>query len=88
MSLTSGQEEALSAFRAWLEGDGDGQPFVLSGYAGTGKTFLSARFLELSDAAGLCWTVAAPTHKAVGVLRQQLETQGLRPTWYLSLIHI
>ena len=87
MSLTSGQEEALSAFRAWLEGDGDGQPFVLSGYAGTGKTFLSARFLELSDAAGLCWTVAAPTHKAVGVLRQQLETQGLRPTWYPSTIH-
>ena len=60
---------------------------MLSGYAGTGKTFLSARFLQLADAAHLCWTVAAPTHKAVGVLRQQLEDQGLRPTWYPSTIH-
>jgi exodeoxyribonuclease-5 len=60
---------------------------VLSGFAGTGKTFLSARFLQLADSAGLCWTVAAPTHKAVGVLRNQLESQGLRPTWYPSTIH-
>ena len=54
---------------------------MLSGYAGTGKTFLSARFLQLADAAHLCWTVAAPTHKAVGLLRQQLEDQSLPPTW-------
>jgi exodeoxyribonuclease-5 len=60
---------------------------VLSGYAGTGKTFLSVRFLAIANAAGFCWTVAAPTHKAVGVLRAALETQGLRPTWYPSTIH-
>lgn len=60
---------------------------MLSGYAGTGKTFLSMRFLALAEAKGLCWTVAAPTHKAVGVLRGYLEAAGLRPTWYPSTIH-
>ena len=60
---------------------------MLSGYAGTGKTFLSMQFLALAEAGGLCWTVAAPTHKAVGVLRVYLERTGLRPTWYPSTIH-
>jgi len=60
---------------------------VLSGYAGTGKTFLSMRFLALAEGRGLCWTVAAPTHKAVGVLRGYLERAALRPTWYPSTIH-
>ena len=46
---------------------------MLRGYAGTGKTFLSARLLEHVERSGLCWTVVAPTHKAVGVLRRQLE---------------
>ena len=85
--LTSQQTIALEAFTAWLNEPAAGQPFVLSGYAGTGKTFLSVRFLALADKAGLCWTVAAPTHKAVGVLRSALENQALRPTWYPSTIH-
>ena len=58
----------------------DGTPFVLSGYAGTGKTFLSMRFLAKVEATGLCWTVVAPTHKAVGVLRSHLAGAGLSPT--------
>ena len=60
---------------------------MLRGYAGTGKTFLSARLLEHVERSGLCWTVVAPTHKAVGVLRRQLELAGLHPTWYPSTIH-
>jgi exodeoxyribonuclease V len=60
---------------------------VLSGYAGTGKTFLSSRLLGQVEAAGLCWTVVAPTHKAVGVLRRQLASVGLTPTWHPSTIH-
>jgi exodeoxyribonuclease-5 len=70
-----------------LEGPIDGQPFVLSGYAGTGKTYLSVHFLRLAEAAGLCWTVVAPTHKAVAVLRAELEREGLRPSWFPSTIH-
>jgi exodeoxyribonuclease-5 len=86
-SLTVDQRAAEGAFAAWLEAPVDGTPFVLSGFAGTGKTFLSARLLERVERSGLCWTVVAPTHKAVGVLRRQLELAGLQPTWYPSTIH-
>ncbi|CAK6699090.1 ATP-dependent helicase [Synechococcus sp. CCY9201] len=85
--LTADQHQALTAFATWLEAPADGTPFVLQGFAGTGKTFLSMRFLALAEAACLCWTVVAPTHKAVGVLRHHLQRQGLQPTWYPSTIH-
>ncbi|MEB3256652.1 MAG: ATP-dependent helicase [Synechococcaceae cyanobacterium] len=87
LPLTADQQAAETAFLAWLEGPADGTPFVLSGYAGSGKTFLSARLLAHVERSGLCWTVVAPTHKAVGVLRRQLELAGLQPTWYPSTIH-
>jgi exodeoxyribonuclease-5 len=87
LSLTPDQQAAQQAFDTWLEQSEQGLPFVLSGFAGTGKTFLSMHFLARAEAAGLCWTVAAPTHKAVGVLRGYLEAAGLRPTWYPSTIH-
>lgn len=85
--LTADQRQACEAFAHWLASRDDRQPFVLSGFAGTGKTFLSMRFLAQAEAAGLCWTVVAPTHKAVGVLRRHLELAGLSPTWYPSTIH-
>jgi len=85
--LTVDQRAAAEAFAAWLQGSSDGTPFVLSGFAGSGKTFLSMRLLRMVEATGLCWTVVAPTHKAVGVLRQALSVEGLQPTWYPSTIH-
>ncbi|MEX0589011.1 MAG: AAA family ATPase [Cyanobium sp.] len=85
--LTANQQDAAAAFADWLAGPADGTPFVLSGYAGTGKTFLSMRFLAQVEATGLCWTVVAPTHKAVGVLRSYLAQAGLSPTWFPSTIH-
>ncbi|MEX1317247.1 MAG: AAA family ATPase [Synechococcaceae cyanobacterium] len=85
--LTADQQTACTAFAAWLADSEAGVPFVLSGYAGTGKTFLSMRFLAQVEASGLCWTVVAPTHKAVGVLRSHLQAAGLVPTWYPSTIH-
>ena len=85
--LTADQQQAAAAFLDWLAGPVDGTPFVLSGYAGTGKTFLSMRLLAAAEAAGLCWTVAAPTHKAVGVLRHNLALAGLKPPWFPSTIH-
>jgi len=87
VALTSHQQQAEAAFAAWLGEPARGIPFVLSGYAGTGKTFLSMRLLAAAEAAGLCWTVAAPTHKAVGVLRTHLSAAGLRPTWYPATVH-
>ena len=86
-ALTAGQAAAAEAFAAWLKAPYDGTPFVLSGYAGTGKTFLSRHLLQQVEDRGWCWTVVAPTHKAVGVLRQQLAWGGLQPTWYPSTIH-
>ncbi len=85
--LSDDQQNAATAFAAWLSAPADGVPFVLEGYAGTGKTFLSMRFLAQAEQAGLCWTVVAPTHKAVGVLRHHLALAGLRPTWFPSTIH-
>ncbi|MEO1003943.1 MAG: AAA family ATPase [Cyanobacteria bacterium J06638_7] len=86
-TLTADQQAACTAFAAWLAEPAAGRPFVLSGYAGTGKTFLSMRFLAQAEACGLCWTVVAPTHKAVGVLRSHLLAAALAPTWYPSTIH-
>ena len=85
--LTADQQKAVQAFAAWLTAPPDGRPFVLQGYAGTGKTFLSTQLLALVDAAGFCWTVVAPTHKAVGVLRLQLALARLVPPWFPSTIH-
>lgn len=87
VDLTADQQVAAAAFADWLAAPVDGTPFVLSGYAGTGKTFLSMRFLAQVEATGLCWTVVAPTHKAVGVLRSYLAGAGLSPTWFPSTIH-
>ena len=80
LALTPDQQAVQAAFATWLAAPSDGTPFVLSGYAGSGKTFLSIRLLALVESSGLCWTVVAPTHKAVGVLRRQLELASLRPT--------
>lgn len=85
--LSGDQQVAAEAFATWLAAPADGTPFLLSGYAGTGKTYLSMRLLAQAEASGLCWTVVAPTHKAVGVLRQHLEQIGLAPTWFPSTIH-
>ena len=81
LSLTQDQRKAAEAFAGWLQQKDAGLPFVLSGFAGSGKTFLSMRLLREVEASGLCWTVVAPTHKAVGVLRQALALEGLHPTW-------
>ena len=86
-ALTAGQAAAAEAFAAWLKAPYDGTPFVLSGYAGTGKTYLSRHLLQQVEDLGICWTVVAPTHKAVGVLRQHLAWAALQPTWYPSTIH-
>ncbi len=85
--LTSEQKLVLNKFKDWIDSSTDSSSFVLSGHAGTGKTFLSIRLLMMVEMKGLCWTVAAPTHKAVGVLRKALENEMITPVWYPSTIH-
>jgi len=66
---TRGQLEAIRMVTAFLDSE---QPiFLLTGSAGVGKTSVAATFPSL-----VTWgdTIAtAPTHKAVGVLREKLE---------------
>ncbi len=85
--LTFEQKHALKSFEDWINCADPQKTFVLSGFAGSGKTYLSIRLLEIADDMGFCWTVVAPTHKAVGVLRNELESFQLRPTWFPSTIH-
>ena len=85
--LTFDQKNSFKTFKTWLENSSVNDPFVLSGFAGSGKTFLAVKFLRCVEKKKFNWTVVAPTHKAVGVLRKALEIDSLRPSWYPSTIH-
>lgn len=62
--------EQLSAFCKLTGMLRAGAPVVkLAGYAGTGKTHLTARIAAWAKRAGFDVTLAAPTHKALSVLR-------------------
>ena len=85
--LTKDQQKSLELFCDWLNTPYSFKPFVMKGFAGSGKTYLSMKFLGKVDELGLCWTVVAPTHKAVGVLREGLKRESIQPTWFPSTIH-
>ena len=85
--LTKDQEKSLELFCEWLTTPYSFKPFVMRGFAGSGKTYLSMKLLKKVDELGLCWTVVAPTHKAVGVLREGLKSESIQPTWFPSTIH-
>ena len=85
--LSSDQKKALEKFVSWLDKKETREPFLLSGFAGSGKTYLSTKLLKIVEDKEICWTVAAPTHKAVGVLRKAIANEGLRASWYPSTIH-
>ncbi len=86
-AFTADQSKAIRAFEEWLDRKTFNSPFILSGFAGTGKTLLSIKFLNLVEQRKLCWTVVAPTHKAVGVIKKALLKDDLKPTFYPSTIH-
>ncbi len=85
--LTNDQEKSLDLFCDWLKTPYSFKPFVIKGFAGSGKTYLSMKLLKKVDELGLCWTVVAPTHKAVGVLKEGLKNESIQPTWFPSTIH-
>ena len=80
VALTKDQQKSLDLFSKWLNSPYSSKPFVLKGFAGSGKTYLSMKFLKKVDESSLSWTVVAPTHKAVGVLRQSLKSESIQPT--------
>jgi exodeoxyribonuclease V len=67
MELSTQQEQAIDAILAWHKG-GSKTPFVLAGYAGTGKTTLAK---YLSNILGGKVYFCAYTGKAVNVLREK-----------------
>ena len=85
--LTKDQEKSLELFCEWLKAPYSFKPFVMKGFAGSGKTYLSMKLLNKVDELGLNWTVVAPTHKAVGVLRAGLKYESIQPTFLPSTIH-
>lgn len=71
-ALTESQQQALGMLNAWLKVGADA---VLAGHAGTGKTLLTARLLSELDPETVIAT--APTHKAVMVLSDFLQREGV-----------
>lgn len=72
--LNTEQADAVEAMLEFLEGDDN--IFLLSGYAGTGKTYTLRDFLRRLRGR-LVFT--APTNKATRVLRQTLTTKDYKP---------
>lgn len=60
------------------------QSFCLQGWAGTGKTFVAAEIERVFSEMGLSVHILAPTHKALGALR---ESGSISPLARLSTVH-
>lgn len=74
MSLTPHQQDAFDKLTGFMAKDAANMA-VLEGAAGVGKTFLMGSFIR-SMAANRAVCVAAPTHKALKVICETLESQG------------
>ena len=74
--LTDDQEAAKAWLLPFLRGETQDRFAVLEGWAGCGKTWLVASLLEELDVGPVA--VAAPTHKAVQILRGFLERFGVK----------
>jgi exodeoxyribonuclease-5 len=79
-TLTNDQTEALEKISIFLK-DPTATSFLLEGGAGVGKTFLLGRLLSSLDRY-TTRAVAAPTHKAINVLRRKLDGFGVE--WCLG----
>jgi len=92
VKLTPGQREAFDLLAPIFKGEAPGARAVLTGFAGTGKTFLTARLIELALAIEGAlgergdygrWKVlptvvlASPTHKACRQLERALAAHGV-----------
>lgn len=75
--LTQQQQAALDTLLRFARGETDHAMAVLEGYAGTGKTTLVGRLLEAVRGDVGPIAVAAPTNKAVKVLREKIQEAGV-----------
>lgn len=73
--LTTAQRQALDKLKLFLQSDRSF--FRLSGYAGTGKSFLICHFIEWLDSRDFEFVIAAPTNKAAKSLMQVAMSLGI-----------
>lgn len=66
-NLTPGQEELIAELERFLS-DGEADVFLLKGYAGTGKTFITRGLGRYLAAQGRAFCLAAPTGRAAKVI--------------------
>lgn len=74
MELTREQAGVFEGLRAFATGGAGDAVAVLSGYAGVGKTTVVGELVRALD--GVRVAVAAPTNKAVAVLREKVGTNS------------
>lgn len=72
-ALTSGQAVLVSQLERFLEGRTE-SVFLLKGYAGTGKTFITKGLTEYFRAIGRNYVLAAPTGKASKVIASKTQS--------------
>lgn len=72
-SLTDGQEELVNSLERFLDGKTE-SVFLLKGYAGTGKTFITKGLTEYFRAVGRNYVLAAPTGKASKVIASKTKS--------------
>jgi hypothetical protein len=80
--LTDGQKELLDRLANFLDSKDD-LVFLIKGYAGTGKTFITRGITEYFRAVGRNFVLAAPTGKASKVITQ--KTQSLAFTIHKTI---
>ena len=73
--LTKGQHQALTKLKSFLQSKGSF--FRLSGYAGTGKSFLVCHLIEWLQSQNWEFAIAAPTNKAAKSLMQVAMSVGI-----------
>lgn len=72
-SLTDGQGALVSSLERFLDGKTE-SVFLLKGYAGTGKTFITKGLTEYFRAIGRNYVLAAPTGKASKVIASKTKS--------------
>ena len=74
-NLTNGQTELVNNLANFLDSKVD-QVFLLKGYAGTGKTFITKGLTEYFRAIGCNYVLAAPTGKASKVIAKKTQSSA------------
>jgi tRNA A37 threonylcarbamoyladenosine biosynthesis protein TsaE len=74
-SLNDGQRELINQLDSFLAGNKNSL-FLLKGYAGTGKTFITKGLTEYFKSIGRNYVLAAPTGKASKVIAKKTQSEA------------